>query len=435
MATEDRMSIDERRKYLVRMRQRYKVANKRQKGTLLDEMEQVTELHRKSLIRLLNGSLARRRRSRERGRRYGPRVDDALRVICASLDRPCAERLHGNLVGMANDLAAHHELEVCPELLADLERISLAQLRRILQRLAQDQPRLPRRKPTVSPPLTRGIPMTRISWQEPEPGHFEVDLVHHSGPNASGEYVYTIQMVDVATAWSERVAVLGRSWTVIQDGFRRILARLPFPVRELHPDNGSEFFSAHLLRFWQQTVPGAQWSRSRPYHKNDNRFVEQKNSALVRAYLGHDRLDSVAQTLALNALYEQLWLYYNFFQPVLRLSEKTIVATPNGDSRVQRRYGQAQTPWQRLCATDVLTPEQRQPYEQLRTCTNPRQLNQHIHSLLDHLLSLPCAQPGETQDVHETLNQPIPHLTERRGPLGNIISWKNIPTSVTLSFG
>jgi len=429
------MSIDERRKYLVRMRQRYREASKKQKGALLDEMEQVTELHRKSLIRLMNGSLARRRRSRERGCTYGPRVDDALRVIGASLDHPCAERLHGNLVGMANDLAAHHELKVDAELLADLGRISLGQLRRTLQRLGQDQPRLPRRKPTVSPPLTRSIPMTRISWQEPQPGHFEVDLVHHSGPSASGEYVYTIQMVDVATAWSERVAVLGRSWTVIQDGFRRILARLPFPVRELHPDNGSEFFNAHLLRFWQEAVPGVQWSRSRPYHKNDNRFVEQKNSALVRAYLGHDRLDSVAQTRALNTLYDQMWLYYNFFQPVLRLSEKTIVPAPGGGSRVQRHYGQAQTPWQRLCATDALTAAQRQPYEQLRAATNPRQLNQHIHTLLDHLYSLPCAQPGETQDVHETLNQPVPNPTERSSSLGNIIFWKNTPASVTLSFG
>ena len=165
--------------------------------------------------------------------------------------------------------------------------------------------------------------MKRIPWHQQEPGHFEVDLVHHCGSSASGEYVHTIQIIDVATAWSERVAVMGRSYLVMKDGFRRILARLPFPVHEIHPDNGSEFFNHHMLRFWHGLKPKPELSRSRPYHKNDNRFVEQKNSTLVRAFLGYDRLDTVAHTLAVNQLYDKMWVYYNLFQPLMRLSEKT----------------------------------------------------------------------------------------------------------------
>jgi IS30 family transposase len=104
--------------------------------------------------------------------------------------------------------------------------------------------------------------MRRIPWNEQEPGHFEADLVHHCGLSASGEYVSTVQLVDVATGWSERAAVLGRSYLVMEDAFQRILARLPFPILEIHPDNGSEFFNHHMLRFWNKTIPGVQLSRS-----------------------------------------------------------------------------------------------------------------------------------------------------------------------------
>jgi hypothetical protein len=120
----------------------------------------------------------------------------------------------------------------------------------------------------------------------------------------------------------------------MKDGFSRILVRLPFSVQELHPDNGSEFFNNHMLRFWHGLKPKPQLSRSRPYHKNDNRFVEQKNATLVRAYLGYDRLDTVAQTLVVNQLYDKMWLYYNLFQPVMRLSEKISIREEGQPSRV-----------------------------------------------------------------------------------------------------
>jgi len=117
--------------------------------------------------------------------------------------------------------------------------------------------------------------MTRIPWNEPDPGHFEVDLVHHGGPSSSGEYVHTLQMIDVATGWSERVALLGRSYLVMQDAFERIMARLPFPVREIHPDNGSDrrcgkaaLLNHHLLRYFGLTIKGAKLTRSRPWQTN-----------------------------------------------------------------------------------------------------------------------------------------------------------------------
>jgi hypothetical protein len=411
MSTEEQMNVNERRKYLRRMQPRYRQASRKERQVLLDEMELVTELHRKSLTRLMNGDLERKARHTQRGRLYGPEVDDALRVITESVDYICAERLTPNLVWMATHLAAHSELVATPSLLEQLERISVSTVGRILARIRQDEPRLPRKGPASANRLTRDIPMLRIPWDEPEPGHFEVDTVHHAGASAVGEYVHTLQMIDVATGWSERVAVLGRSYRVMQDAFQRILARLPFPVLELHPDNGSEFFNQHLLRFWQERVPWVHLSRSRPYQKNDNRFVEQKNGSLVRAYLGHERLDTVAQTLAVNRLYDQMWLYYNFFQPVMRLTEKTPIYEEGRLVHVKRRYDPARTPFDRLCATGVMLPEHQAQLEALRDKTNPRQLRQAIYDRLEALFALPGAVPGVTEDVYQTLLTHPSHAT------------------------
>ena len=410
MPDQEKMTVNERRKYLRLIRRRYRKASKLERGGLLDEMEAITGLHRKSLIRLMSGSLDRKPRHRQRGRTYGPEVDHPLRIISESHDYICAERLKPNLVGMATHLARHGEMEASPRLLDQLSRISVSTLRRILNRLGQDEPRLPRKGPAQANKVAREIPMKRIPWNEQQPGHFEVDAVHHCGQSSAGHYVHTIQMVDVATGWTEQVATLGRSFTAMEDGFRHILARLPFPVLEIHPDNGSEFLNAHLVRFWKERVKGVTLSRSRPFHKNDNRFVEQKNSTLVRAYLGAARYDTAAQTNAINQLYEKMWLYYNFFQPVMRLKEKTTSPLPPAEgqpSRFKRRFDSARTPFHRLCETDAISEQDKRKLQALRDQTNPRQLRREIYHLLDEIFLLPGAVPGQPEDVYETLFAPI----------------------------
>jgi hypothetical protein len=423
MTTEEKMNIDERYKYLRLAQPEYKKGNRVRRTQLLDDMACITGLHRKSLIRLMNSSLVRKPRKRQRSRNYGADVDDALRVIDETLDYICAERQTPSLASMAQQLADHGELELTSELRDKLASISISTVKRILKRLRQDEPRLARRKRKSSKKFTRNIPMRRIPWDEKTPGHFEVDLVHHCGPSTSGEYVCTLQMVDVATGWSERYAVLGRGFYVMEHAFKSILSRLPFPVLEIHPDNGSEFFNGHMVRFWGDKLPDVFLSRSHPGRCNDNRIVEQKNASLVRHYLGYDRLDTVAHTCLLNEIYAKMGLYYNLFQPVLRLKEKLWIASPDGQSgHTKRRYDEARTPFARLCRAKAIFPEALNLLAPLRPQINPRTLRKDIYDAIDQLHALPNAEPGSTQSVFDTMLPPAP--TRIREDL-----------SVTLSFG
>lgn len=381
------MNVDDRRKYLKRMAARYRAADREAKSRLLTEMEAVTGLHRKSLVRLLHvDSLDRLPRSVQRGCSYGAAVSDVVRVVWESLDHVCAVRLTPRLLPTAQHLAGFGEVRLTPELEVQLGEISRSTVQRMLTRLSQDTYRLPRRGPEQANRLAREIPMGRLAWDTSEPGHFEVDLVHHSGPSTQGEYIHSLQMVDVATGWSERAAILGRGQRAMENAFRLIQARVPFPIRALHPDNGSEFLNDHLVRFWGETITGLKLSRSRPWRKNDNRFVEQKNDTLVRAYFGHERLDTMAQCAAMNRLYEQMWVYYNLFQPVLHLVSKEVV-----DGRVKRKWDEARTPNQRVLATGGLAEEQKVKLAALYSQTNPRRLRNEIHEGRDLLWEKPEA--------------------------------------------
>ncbi len=381
MTTEEAMTIDERRKYLTKMQARYRTANQQERTRLLTEMEMITGLHRKSLIRLMaQSSLRRILRRTQRRAIYGPDIRQIVRIVWESLDCICAERLTPHLLPTAQHLARFGELVLTAQQETFLTQISEATVSRMLAGLPRAIPRLPRRAPGQANRVLRAVPMGRIPWQTTTPGSCEVDLVHHSGESSAGEYVHTLQLIDVATGWSERTAVFGRGQAAMEAGFQRIIDRLPFPIQHLHPDNGPEFFNHHLVRFWGEQITGLTLSRSRPYQKNDNRFVEQKNATLVRAYLGHRRLDTAAQCAALATLYEQMGIYYNLFQPVLHLVGKEVI-----DGRVKRRWDDAQTPYQRLVAAGILTPTVGAGLAALHATTNPRRVRDEMYDRLARL--------------------------------------------------
>jgi len=406
MTTEEKMNIDERYKYLRIQHTRYQQAATRQeKQVLLNEMEEVTGLHRKYLIQLMHRAQPQRRsRQHERKKTYKQDVDEVLALVWEAQDYICPERLPAVLLFTAEQLARSGELYLGPRLKAQLATISPSTVRRHLPPASAY--RVPRARKRLQNVHQQAIPIRRIPWDTQEPGHFEVDLVHHCGAQAEGEYVYTLQMVDVATGWSGRRAILGRSYIVVADALYYLFHQLPFPVLEVHPDNGSEFLNQQLLRFLDEFYPALDYSRSHPGTPNDNRFVEQKNSTLVRAFLGDVRLDTVPQTRFLNRIYDQMHQYHNFIQPVMRQIDKHWVPTADGGGYIRRQHDDALPPVVRLCATETLPAEKRTALLTQRHKLNPLALRRQIYADLQHLFTYSGAVEGQTESAYETLAYP-----------------------------
>ena len=392
MPADEKMNVDERYKYLRLMHPSYEAAVRRKRGELLDQAQAITGLNRKYLCYLLNRSgPIRKPRTRQRGPHYSGHALHAVAVVAEALDWICAERLKPVLRQTAEHLAGFGELHLTPEVGEELDRISISTLYRMIKRLRQDQHRLPQRRgrpPT--PGLASQIPATRLAWDLQEPGHFELDTVHHCGPETRGDYLCTVQWIDVATGWSERVAVYGRSHQEMIRAFGIVISRCPFPILEIHTDNGSEFLNRPLLRFFGDRVRGVKLTRSRPWQKNDNRFVEQKNHTLVRAYLGYIRLDTREQCRLLNQIYHACWVYYNLFQPVLRQETKCYHRTEEGVLHLQRTHDVACTPHQRVLSTGVLSAHAVDDLAAIYEITNPLALRKEIQAMLDGLFQIAC---------------------------------------------
>jgi hypothetical protein len=399
------MGIDERYQYLRRMQARYQQADRKRRSQMLDAMIIYTGMHRKALIRRLGSDLTRKPRLRERGRTYGPDVDAALRVIWEALDYVCALRLQPNLVSTGKLLARHDELQWTPHLETLLQEISVATVRRHLPPPPHTHRR--RRPRTPQNQYQQKIPAYRIPRDIPDPGHLELDLVHHCGAATLGNYVHTLQLVDVASGWSCRRAILGRSRLAVTDALAFLIPRLPFALRELHPDNGSEFLNEMVLAFLAQDYPDAVPSRCRPARPNDNRLVEEKNGSLIRHYLGDRRLDTVIQTRFLNALYERIETFHNLILPVIKQIDKVWVpATADRPGYLRRFHDTPRPPLDRLCA---ILGEDCAPCRDLlkqRLDTNPLQPHRAIYRDLDHLFAYPLAVPGHVESTFETLVDP-----------------------------
>jgi hypothetical protein len=391
LATE-RMNVDERFKYLRMMQERYRKANRQDKAHLLDELHAMTSLHRKHLITCMNSpDLQRRQRNRERSRAYGSEVEHAVHLVADALDWISAERLPPGLAATAEHLARFGHLSLTAELLSQLQAISISTVRRIMRRIGRPADALPRvrrgRRPdSVAQTM---VPVGVIPWDEPEPGHFETDLVLHNCAGQEGSFVCSMHLLDVLTGWSERLAILGYDFDEMWQAIQAFKRHCPIPVREIHTDNGPEFMNlAFVSQFGPDAVHG-QLTRGRIGYKNDNRFVEQKNSSLIRAYLGHLHLYTATHRALLAQLYEDMGCYYNLFQPVVRQTSRQVASGANGLCRIVRTQDRAATPLERLLrAKPPLARATAERLQALHHDTDPLELKRRIHHQLGELARL-----------------------------------------------
>lgn len=372
------MSLSSRREYLSVMRNRYQAAKLRaEKSQILNEIVSTAGFNRKYAIRLLSHARATRRRiCRRRLKRYREALP-AIQVVWEALDYPCAERLHPVLLATAELLHRHGELPLTDLIRDQLQKMSRSTLARRLAELPTPKVRRAALRSRPAHGIQAAIPISRYAWDETRPGALEIDLVEHNGGSSAGHYAYTLDVVDVVTGWSARRAVLGRSQAGIFTALQWIVERWPFPIWALHSDNGSEFICAFLLQFSQQH--SYQFSRSRPYKKNDNAHVEQKNRQLVREVVGYSRHDTPHEVAWLNQVYECLDPYANLYLP----SRKVIGKARNG-AHVTKTYDIAQTPFRRSVAAGVLDPVTQASLEAQILAHSPLALHRRLERLLSN---------------------------------------------------
>jgi hypothetical protein len=350
--------------YAEAIRSRYHKANRLKKGKILDEFVRVTGYHRKAAVRVLLNTPKRGGSRRGRPARYGA-VLQPLRAIWEVSDRLCSKRLYPFLPEMVKVLRQHGEQQFDASQEGLLCRMSPATIDRLLRpyRKLGDRRSLSTTRPGSL--LKSSIPIrTFADWEENRPGFLEVDLVAHCGESAQGFYLNTLCAVDVASGWSECVPVWGKGQVRVRSAVHRVRQRLPFALLGVDSDNGSEFINHCFYTYCHHEK--ITFTRSRSYKKNDSCHVEQKNGNVVRRVVGYDRYTSRAAYQCLDRLYYNVRLYMNFFQPTMKLRSKT----RNG-ARVHKVYERAQTPYQRLLQSGMLSEAKRAEMAATYRALNP----------------------------------------------------------------
>jgi hypothetical protein len=362
------------------MRERYGRATRREKSRLLDEAVAVTGRHRKGLIRAWR-AVPRPSQRRRAGRptRYGPVVVRALVAIWTAAGYPWSLRLKALLPIWLP--WARQRLRLSPATEAGLRRISARQMDRVL---APHKRTIRRRQYGRTKPgalLKHHIPLRTDRWTVTVPGFTEIDLVAHSGDRADGEFVHTLNLTDIHTTWVESGALLGKSQVRVQETLEQLRDALPFALQGIDSDNGSEFINAHLYRYCRRRQ--IQFTRGRPYKKDDNAHIEQKNWTHVRKLMGYVRYDSEAAVAAMNAVYADLRLLQNLFLPSVKLLSKERVG-----ARVRRRYDRPQIPLDRVRACPEADAAKVEALVALRARLDPFQLAQRIDASLARVYQL-----------------------------------------------
>jgi hypothetical protein len=371
------------REYAASLRPRYRLASRRDKSRLLDEFCRVTKRDRKVAIKLLRHPPKRARRRAGRPRAYLTTLRPALEMVWEASDYLCSKRLAPFLPELIETLERHDEVTLSAEQRTALLHISPATIDRLLHPVRRQHRR--HGIATTSPSLAAlraQVPLRTFGeWTHVPPGHLQADLLAHCGDSAHGFYLTSLLAIDVATGWTELQAVWGKGQQRVGSAVHFARQALPMPWLSLHTDNGGEFLN-HILVPWCRDERIA-FTRGRPYRKNDQAYVEQRNGAVLRRYIGYDRYGTRAAFAALKAVHEVLRLYVNFFQPVRKL-----VSKERHGARVVKRYDRAQTPYRRLLASGVLTPERSAALAAQHQRLNPLQLRADLQTRLDALWKL-----------------------------------------------
>lgn len=373
--------------YLNSLSKRYKTANKHEKGKILNELCESSGFHKKHAIRLLNG-LKKKRKSKKKNKGrpslYPSRLYlEPLKRIWLASDQPCGKRLKMALpLWLPHYGGAHGELE--PAIYEGLLSISASTIDRLLASSRVKCKRFCGTKPGSL--LKKHIKIKTDQWDEEQPGFLEADTVAHCGTSLTGSFAWSITMTDIALGWTELRAVWNKGATGVVAQIEDIENNLPFKILGFDSDNGSEFLNWHLMRYFamDQDIPRVQFTRSRPYHSDDNAHVEQKNWTHVRQLFGYERFDNRAVVELMNDLYKnEISQMNNYFSPNFKLLEKRRV-----DATIIKKHSKPATPYQRLMESKHIPEAKKQELTEIYKRLNPFELKKIIQRKLNKIFSM-----------------------------------------------
>ena len=385
------ISMATRNELVAALAGRYAASNRQERGRILDEFTALSGLHRKHTMRLLRSGLPSRRSGPRPARRlYNDAVREALIVTWEASDRVCGKRLRALLPVLVEAMERHGHLQLAPDVRTGLLAMSAATIDRALHEAREPGGGRKRRRAPPSAAIRRSVPVrTFDSWDNPAPGYVEADLVAHSGPTARGSYVQTLTSTDIATGWTECAPMLVREQKLLIEVLGEVRKQIPFALLGFDTDNDSVFMNETVKTYCDET--GLAFTRCRPYRKNDQAWVEQKNGAVVRQAVGYRRYEGPDAAAVLARLYAALRLFVNFFQPSFKLAGKR-----RDGAKVKKTYHPPATPYQRLLADTRTSEAVRQRVTATFATLDPVRLLQTIRAAQQELVVI-ADRPAATE--------------------------------------
>lgn len=381
-----KISMKSRNEVIQRHKNQYKKATKKDKGKILDHVCESTRLSRNRASRLLSGEVRRKKAgvSKKRGRKkvYDEKVKKMLEKIWVLMDYSCGSRIAAGINELIDALIRFDALDCDGETTAKLRNISSSTIDRLLKLPRERQ--LGKGRSTTKPGtlLKRDIPIRLgTEWDENTPGFLEVDLVAHCGETAAGEYINTLDATDIHTGWTETRASINKAQKHVFNALMHIKGNLPFHMLGIDSDNGSEFINSHLLAYCKKE--DICFTRTRPYQKNDNCHVEQKNWSVVRKHMGYHRFEGQVALDLINEYYEKLRLHTNFFMPSTRLLTKT-----RQGNQIKKTHEAPATPYARLMQNEEIPKSVKDELHETYLSINPIALKQEMADILEKLLEI-----------------------------------------------
>ncbi|HLC06618.1 MAG TPA: ISNCY family transposase [Candidatus Babeliales bacterium] len=383
------MGHKEKKAYLAAIRKRYRKGNKELKTRILDEFCAVCKYHRKYASNLLWQPFRKKRsKTKKRGKRsiYNQSyILEPLTKIWLSTNQMCSKKLKAALPIWLPFYEDEYG-QLLEESKNKLLVISASTIDRLLK---PNKAKFKRKGLCGTKPgslLKNQIPIRTDNWDITKPGFCEADTVAHCGNSLSGDFAWSLTLTDIYSAWTENRAIWGKGSQGVLEQIQDIESKLPFQLLGFDCDNGSEFLNHHLIRYFSDRPKAklVQFSRSRPYHKNDNAHVEQKNWTHVRQLFGYDRFDKKPLIPLMNDLYRKEYsLLQNYFCPTMKLLSKERV-----NSKYRKKYGIPQTPYQRLLTSDHIHPDAKQKLTRIYESLNPFILRRNIETKLKNIFNL-----------------------------------------------